>query len=409
VIPNNSAVVDCLVIGAGNGKVSVQGIRNIEICGSSREVSISGNVKTLLVSGSDNKITISQGAQVDSIVLLDDAIGSRLIIDGNIGELLIKSQDSEVSGMGFAETIRYTQETMLDIFASNVIDATDYGLENAIVNVEIPDTLPVGEALLASASLVDAQPGIEYALVWYLDDVPMLEQAFMTDDALPAFSHLFEYSYGMDEIAEIKVEISYTTVQGEMQQISDSNSVILENYDTAYWLSIDAKSVLEKVTLGYLGDYTLEWALENDLSDYEKTVWVNAKGYKSNSEYLLWINLAYQRVNIFMRNDENIWELIRSCIVGTGAPGRGTPPGVWTTSYKQLHGWTTATYTVKPVVRFRGSIGYAFHSRLYYPNTTEIRDPSIGYPISLGCVRMYDEDIWFIYDNIPDGTTVVVH
>ena len=35
-------------------------------------------------------------------------------------------------------------------------------------------------------------------------------------------------------------------------------------------------------------------------------------------------------------------------------------------------------------------------------------DASIGYPISHGCVRMYDEDVAYIYNNIPVGTTVVV-
>jgi lipoprotein-anchoring transpeptidase ErfK/SrfK len=152
----------------------------------------------------------------------------------------------------------------------------------------------------------------------------------------------------------------------------------------------------------------LAWAEANDLSAYEKEVWVNAKGYKSKTAYMIWINLAYQRVNIFEGSEHN-WELIRSCIVGTGGPGHGTATGVCATTYKQIAGWTTSRYTCRPVVRFREGTGYAFHSRLYYPGSDRLTDDRIGFPVSAGCIRMYDEDIWYIFDNIPEGTTVVIH
>ncbi|MDR1131426.1 MAG: DUF3060 domain-containing protein [Oscillospiraceae bacterium] len=166
--------------------------------------------------------------------------------------------------------------------------------------------------------------------------------------------------------------------------------------------------VLALVTLGYKGNYTLSWAETHDYEDFEKEIWINAKGYSSATGYLIWVNLAMQRVNIFTGSAGD-WTLLRSSIVGTGASGTGTPAGVWRTTYKSWSGWTTGTYTVKPVVGFRENTGYAFHSRLYYPGTSRLSDSSIGFPISHGCVRMYDEDILYIYDNIPVGTTVVVY
>ncbi|NCB73474.1 MAG: hypothetical protein EOM51_01840 [Clostridia bacterium] len=165
--------------------------------------------------------------------------------------------------------------------------------------------------------------------------------------------------------------------------------------------------VLELVTLGYEGNFTLEWAQTHDYESHEKEAWVNAKGYASDTRYLIWINLSMQRVNIFT-GSKGDWTLIYSCIVGTGAPGRGTPVGTWKTTYKAWEGWTTSTYTVRPVVGFKNNTGYAFHSRLYRPGTTTLSDPSIGFPVSHGCVRMYDDDILYIYNNIPTGTTVVV-
>lgn len=171
---------------------------------------------------------------------------------------------------------------------------------------------------------------------------------------------------------------------------------------------VDEKYILSLVSCTYKGNYTLQWALDNDYEDFEKEVFVNVKEYSSKTSYLLWINLAMQRVNIF-EGSRGSWKLIRECIIGTGAPGSGTPVGVYDVTYKQAAGWTTSSYTCKPVVGFYKGTGYAFHSRLYYPNSSKLKDTSIGYPISHGCARMYDEDIAYIYDNIPIGSTVVVY
>ena len=297
VSPDMNAFVGALIIGSGNGIITSEGIKNIEITGDNRHVVIAGSADSVILSGQNCTLNVQKGAKVGKIDLLPDATRSSVITDGNVGELEIKSLGSSVKGSGKVETLRqYRNDTIVSVASSKKI--------------------------------------------------PMMER--------------------------------------------------------------EAQSVNQKIAAGYKGDYTLEWALANDLDEYEKEIWINAKDYTSQSEYLLWINLAYQRVNIFKSSGGN-WELIRTCLAGTGKPGRDTPPGVWTTSYKELGGWTTATYTVKPVVRFMGSVGYAFHSRLYYPGTGNLLDASIGYPISNGCVRMYDDDIWYIYNNIPDGTTVVVH
>lgn len=176
--------------------------------------------------------------------------------------------------------------------------------------------------------------------------------------------------------------------------------------DNSSQLEIDR--VLSLVTLGYIGDYTLKWAQEHDYEDFEKEIWINARGYSSKTDYLIWVNLSMQRVNIF-QGSKGSWQLDRSFIVGTGAPGHGTPVGEYFITYKQSYGWTTSTYTVKPVVGFKTNSGYAFHSRLYYPGTEKLRDASIGFPVSHGCVRMYDEDVWYIYNSIPLNTAVIVY
>ncbi len=185
------------------------------------------------------------------------------------------------------------------------------------------------------------------------------------------------------------------------------NSLKIENVDDSS-AKLESERVLKLVTTGYKGNYTLQWAQEHDYQDYEKETWVNAKGHASETDYLIWVNISMQRVNIFKGSKGN-WKLVRSAIVGSGAPGHSTPVGVYTTTYKQAAGWTTSTYTCRPVIGFKKNTGYAFHSRLYYPGSNKLTDARIGFPVSHGCIRMYDEDVNYIYDNIPIGSTVVVY
>ena len=181
----------------------------------------------------------------------------------------------------------------------------------------------------------------------------------------------------------------------------------IENYSDEWYYERDVNRVLNLVSSTYRGNYTTKYAVDNDYSQVEKEIWINAKGYSSNTQYLLWINRAYQHVNVFQGSKGN-WKMIKSFLVGTGAASTPTPTGLTTVSYKSAGGWTTDHYTVRPVVGFYPGTGYAFHSRLCYPGTDTEYDFSAGYPVSLGCIRMYKSDINWIYNNIPVGTAVVI-
>ena len=401
--------VDTYSAGTVQGGVTERGKSVIEVTGSAKHTVFSSDVDVVSVYGADCVIHILEGAQVGKIELSAGSLRSRVVIDGVVREIAVYQSGAQITGTGRIDTVILNcTGTKISARYSNIIDLTDRGLSGASIRISAPDVLPAGEDLIVAAEILDADSGKNCVLSWYVDGVAVSEYAVTSGDALPSLSHSFLYDRYMIESARIEAKVSYVSLYGEQYELSDEVSVKLENYDLEYWTRRDAPDVLEKVTTGYKGDFTLEWALENDLTDYEKEVWVNAKGYSSDSEYLIWISIAYQRVNIFQGFEKN-WELIRSCIVGTGAPGSGTGTGVFKTTYKQKNGWTTSKYTVRPVVRFRQGSGYAFHSRLYYPNnTSKFIDSRIGFPVSAGCIRMYDEDIYFIYDNVPDGTTVVV-
>ena len=144
---------------------------------------------------------------------------------------------------------------------------------------------------------------------------------------------------------------------------------------------------MKTVTSGYAGNYTLAWAQSHDYSKEVKTAWVNLKGYSSNTKYLVWVNLTYQRVNIFEGSQGN-WKLIRTCLCGAGKSSTPTIRGVFTTSYKQT-AWNYGSYYCGPIVRFNGSSGYAFHSRLEYWPMTAITTPASASPsatVACGCI-----------------------
>lgn len=285
----------------------------------------------------------------------------------------------------------------------------DNGIARATASLTAPATLEAGKALEVTANLKYPEAGKACTGTWYVDGVQVATQSILLGTDIPKLSHTYQYSENMKLSSEIKFVLSYTTADGRAQTVTATKTITLKNYDYLYYHGISAEDVLKTVTSGYAGNYTLAWAQSHDYKSEIKTAWVNLKGYQSNTKYLIWVNLTYQRVNIFEGSQGN-WKLIRTCLCGSGTNATPTIRGVFTTSYKQT-AWNYGSYYCGPIVRFYGSSGYAFHSRLeYWPmNSDRYYDARIGFPVSHGCLRMYNDDIWWMYNNIPNGTTVVVY
>ena len=302
--------------------------------------------------------------------------------------------------------VRYTTEDgreqeIKDTVSVRVGHFEDYGIARAAIDLKAPDTVTFGSVMNASAELSFLEAGKVCTGTWYLDGEAVASQEItLGSDAAPTFSHTFGDDEGDKTSANLKFVLSYTTKDGRAQEVSAEKTITLSHGPTD-------QEILAMVTNAYAGDYTLAWAQNNDYTPEVKTRWVNLQGYSSKSQYLIWVNLTYQRVNIFQGSQGN-WELIRTCLCGSGKPSTPTIKGVFAVTYKQ-NAWSYGSYYCGPVVRFHG--GFAFHSRLeYWPmGSGRFYDARIGFPISHGCLRMYDDDIWFIYNNIPSGTTVVVH
>ena len=432
--PSSTNKIDTLVIGDYHGNVTIGGnnIQRVEIVpakatGRPMNVTINGNPKTVVISGDGNTVNISGGTALDSLQLPAAASNNTVTVSRNVDVFAVDGRNNTVTvnstvtsfdlrgggntinGRGKAKTATiHTTRSTMELKSDNEVDNRDYGIEDAGITLSAPSILPVGQTLTVTATLENPLSRNCIA-VWYVDGKEIRRENITVgpDAASLSFSCEYEYSETMQTSSNISFTLLYTTADGNAQSVSRIASIILENYDAEYYAQYNREAVLANVTSPYKGNWTTEWAVENDYDERTKTIWINAKGHSSTTEYLAWINIAYQKVNIFKGSAGN-WELEKTFLCGTGALYTPTPIGVYTIWARSSYGWTTGTYNVRPVVNFKTGSGYAFHSRLYNPAHTYLTDPSIGFPVSHGCIRMYDEDVQWIYDNLPNGTTVVV-
>ncbi len=219
---------------------------------------------------------------------------------------------------------------------------------------------------------------------------------------------------GMVKQAEIEATLQYWTQTYSNKWLGGSNGALnkgdtviyMDHYGTTsahIWIPWEGRACW--VPYSSLRISTKDYTVYSDFSDEDKEIFVNAKGYESPTEYLVWVNLQRQRVNIFMGEKGN-WDLIRVSTCASGANTTPTPAGI--TSYKAYgNGWYHATYYVKPVLYINTERGIAFHSILFNPNGT-VQDGTQGTPASHGCIRMPLNEVQWMADYLPIGTTVVV-
>lgn len=403
--PDYTSSITTTVVGTGSGKMTFGGsLPALEIIGSNRDVTITGSVKNLLVSGTNNTVVIAPGATVDAVTLLGTGIDNTVTANGIIGDCTIFGQRTVIGGSGTVQNLAdNSANSTITANTVNVVTNKDYGLNGVELAITAPDNVASYETLRASVSINAPEGSLICRGAWYVDDV-FISQSDVTVGATSEESLKSDIRNRGDApvTSTLSFVLSYVNANGDYQEIQADKSITLLNAT-----KFDAAEVLALVKTDYQGDYTLAWAQSNDYDDGVKTAWINAKGYTSKTKYLVWVNIAYQRVNVFTGSAGN-WTLTNTFIVGTGATGKDTPLGVTKIIGRSSRGWTTTAYTVKPVIYFLNT-AYGFHSRLYAPGTTKIIDARIGFPVSHGCVRMYDEDVAWFYNNISTGTTVVVY
>lgn len=153
-------------------------------------------------------------------------------------------------------------------------------------------------------------------------------------------------------------------------------------------------------SIGYVGNKCIYTTKK--YSKEVKIAFVNYKKYSSKTKYLIWISHYTQQVTIFEGSKGN-WKPIRTFICATGTAKNHSPKGVFKITYKEK-GWFYTSTKELYVTHYKGR--NSFHTRPLW-NNGSVQNPTIGKPASHGCVRCYNQDAKYIYDNMPIGTTVV--
>lgn len=201
-----------------------------------------------------------------------------------------------------------------------------------------------------------------------------------------------------------------STFSSQVATLPEGESGLLLEYKSDSLGTTAIRIQLEDGSNGWVSGKDVEISQENcttdeDYDDEMKVDFVNSMGYDSNTEYLVWVNLYTQKVNVFQGYQGN-WALLETFECATGKNSSPTTTGVYTYSALQDK-WDLGDTYVKPVMVYNG--GEAITSRPYDAQTHYITDTTMGQPASGGSVRMREDDVQWMSENIPVGTLIVVY
>ena len=449
------AAADEVIAGSGTGEITLTGkIKQLDVTGAGKHVIISGSADTVYLSAGAT-VTIDALAQVGTLCIQPGAKGCGVIIDGTTDKLIVSASGCTISGTGRVNSF--------DIQAlENSISICPGGysrLSSAVVDLTAPEILPAGEKLTVTASIKNASVGGDTAYVWSADGTKSDSgSASLSGGAEINFSPVVEYAARMADAMTIGFALTYSC-NGALEYRYSTKDIRLENYPLSHYYGADAGRVQNLVTtyqypttvrrdsylcqdcslkthlrlikagtpaictssIGFsaaqitLSDGTVGWisygsianAAKNctraeDYNHDDKEIWVNVRQYTSATDYLVWVSLSCQKVNVFEKSADG-WTLCKVMPCASGANSTPTPTGVYAVSYHQPK-WDYGSFWCGPVTGFEG--GYAFHSWLRRPDGSAY-DLTMGQPVSHGCIRMEDAGAQYMY-ALPMQTRVII-
>ena len=177
----------------------------------------------------------------------------------------------------------------------------------------------------------------------------------------------------------------------------------------------EKRDELEKLRLEHLEDYSQKnidkaTARTAPVMEYYKKLnedTINQFDITSNTNYLVFVNIAEQKTYVY-EGSKNDWTLDKTFTCSTGIEGKETPVGVFTVQnrapwfFSPKYGQGGKYY-----VQFMGN--YLFHSIPFDSDKTTISDPTLGVPASHGCIRLAVEDSKWLYDNVQNGSKIIIY
>lgn len=162
---------------------------------------------------------------------------------------------------------------------------------------------------------------------------------------------------------------------------------------------------------GYVFNYFLsDDGNKHDVLDYkyfysDMTKFANQNNIKSPTNNLLVTDLK-NKYTYILKKDNNSWIQLFKWKCTVGKPSTPTITGIFYIDGRKPY-FGTDEYRVKYATRIKD--GYYYHSVLYDSKGSYIIDGRLGKALSHGCIRLDTENAKWIYNNILDTTTVVIH
>lgn len=205
----------------------------------------------------------------------------------------------------------------------------------------------------------------------------------------------------------VTVTVSSTGKKKKLKKGTELSVTSKTGTNVTGYLKNGTKIKVKRSALKYVGlDITPK--AKDDYSKQTKEDFVNSKNYTSTSKYLIWISQYKCRVNIF-QGSKGKWKLVRSCPCVIGVWYHRTSSGLRRILKKQMSNRYNGYY---PIIHFTAGNGTAQDPQgcaFHYYNAPGMMNKAgtMGAAVSNGCVRLYAEDLLYIYRNCPVGTTVV--
>ncbi len=406
------------------------------------------NVKTFNVYGN---LVLSAGCTVDNMNVWQK---NYMTISGTVRNMTVYANGVYINGSGVIEKLTKRGRGLSNACQTNQT-VTDYN-----PNVQEIVGTAYGSWTVSAASpiatikvkLTNMPAGIgEYDVVWHVNGQEFSRQErvlLKENDVISAtrdFSSRFDGYHSREQInvyvidrtglkgcvlvdwvqlnlADVAAKIRTQNVEGRVnvncklytsmnlstvsRSISAGTDVIVlqSRQETATKIRLPDGSVgwTQFLNLTYSGK---RFYTDQDYPQDVKEYYVNhVRNATSGTQYLIWVSLYCQQVNIFQGSKGN-WHLIRTGPVATGVNYCPTPVEV-VSVYGRTTQWTYEHFYCHHVTYFDEA--RAFHSR---PTAYGggIYNPAIGYPASAGCIRMMDEDCIWVYGNCANGTAVYIY
>lgn len=132
----------------------------------------------------------------------------------------------------------------------------------------------------------------------------------------------------------------------------------------------------------------------------------SAQGKSSKTNWLIMTDTAKCQVGVYS-GSYGKWSRVALWSCGPGKASTPTVKGEFKI-YGRGKSFGSKTYTCWYYTQFYGN--YLFHSVLYNRGSmSKIQDGTLGKPVSHGCIRLDINNAKWLYDNIPNGTKVVIY